>query len=114
MDRLVTRATPEGALTYTYDGAGKLASMISSNTNGVNVSYTWDSLNRLSTVVDHRLSGSQTTSYAYDAANNVYTVTDPNGVVSAFSYDPLNRVSGLIPAAAGCLPWNRLTRRLVQ
>ena len=40
------------------------------------VSLTYDSLNRLSTVVDNRLpSGSNTTTYAYDPANNV--VTEP-------------------------------------
>ena len=66
-----------------------------SNTNGVNVSYTYDSLNRLHTVVDHRLSGSQTTTYTYDGANNVYTVAYPNGVTTTYSYDSLNRVNGL-------------------
>ena len=34
MDRLTSKATPEGTLSYTYDAAGNVASM-SSNTNGV-------------------------------------------------------------------------------
>ena len=92
MDRLTSKATPEGTLTYTYDGAGHLASMQSSNTNGANVSYTYDTLNRLSTVVDARLG---TSTYTYDDANNVATVTYPNGVKATFGYDPLNRVTSL-------------------
>lgn len=54
-----------------------LASMTSSHANGVSVSYTYDSQNRLSTVVDSRLAGNQTTTYGYDTANNVATVTYP-------------------------------------
>ena len=50
------KTTPEGTLNYTYDAAGDLASMTSSDGN-VSVDYTWDELNRLSTVVDHRLNG---------------------------------------------------------
>ena len=61
-------------LNYTYDAAGHLASMTSSHSNGVSVSYTYDTLNRLSTVVDGRLTGNQTTTYTYDTANNVATV----------------------------------------
>jgi RHS repeat-associated protein len=70
--------------------------MTSSNTHGVSVSYQYDSLNRLSAVVDANLpSGQNTTNYTYDAANNVATVAYPNGVESTFSYDTMNRVTGL-------------------
>jgi RHS repeat-associated protein len=95
MDRLTAKATPEGTLNYTYDAAGHVASIASSNTNGASMFYTYDSLNRLSTVVDNRLSGSNTTTYTYDDASNVGTVTYPNGVQSTFTYDTLNRVSAL-------------------
>ena len=44
MDRLTSKQTPAGTLTYTYDGAGHVATMQSSNANGVNVSYTYDRL----------------------------------------------------------------------
>lgn len=101
MDRLTTKATPEGTLNYTYDVAGHVASIASSNTNGASMSYTYDSINRLSTVVDNRLSGSNTTTYTYDDASNVGTVTYPNGVQSTFTYDTLNRVSGLSSQVSG-------------
>ena len=81
---------------YTYDAAGHVASISSSNTGGVSVSYTYDSLDRLSTVVDNRLPGGQTTTtYTYDPASNVATVTYPNGLRSTFTYDQLNRLTEL-------------------
>jgi RHS repeat-associated protein len=95
MDRLTAKATPEGTLNYTYDAAGHVASIASSNTNGASMSYTYDDLNRLTAVVDGNLNGSGTTAYTYDNASNVATVTYPNGVQSTFTYDTLNRVSGL-------------------
>src|SRR5204863_8877014 len=83
-------------LTYTYDAAGNVASINSSNINGASVNYTWDELNRLASVIDNRLpSGQNTTTYTYDPASNVATVTYPNGVQSSFTYDPLNRLTTL-------------------
>jgi len=70
-------------------------SIQSSNTNGANVSYTYDGLNRLSTVVDNRLPSNNTTTYTYDNASNVATVAYPNGLTSTFTYDELNRVTNL-------------------
>jgi YD repeat-containing protein len=90
---LSTKATPEGTLNYTYDAAGNLASMTTADGN-VSIEYTWDELNRLSTVVDHRLSGSNTTTYTYDPASNLATATYPNGIQSTFSYATLNRLTG--------------------
>jgi RHS repeat-associated protein len=95
-DRLYQKQTPQGTLTYTYDAAGNLASMRSSNPNGVWVEYTYDSLNRLATVVDHALPvGQQTTTYSYDLAGNLVTATYPNGLQSQFTLDTLNRVTSL-------------------
>jgi RHS repeat-associated protein len=69
--------------------------MKSSNTNGVYVEYTYDSLNRLQTVVDHGLVGQQTTTYSYDPASNLATVEYPNGLQSTFTPDTLNRLTSL-------------------
>ena len=96
LDRLITKAAPEGTLTYTYDASGNLASMASSNANGASVAYTWDQDNRLSAVVDNRLpAGQNTTYYSYDAASNLETVSYPNGLRSTFTYDNLNRLTGM-------------------
>jgi len=95
MDRIQSKVTPEGTLNYTYDSAGNVASISSSNLNGASMSYTYDDLNRLATVTDNRLAGNNVTTYTYDNASNVATVTLPNGVQSSFTYDTLNRVKGL-------------------
>jgi RHS repeat-associated protein len=96
LDRLTSKATPQGTLSYTYDAAGNVASMTSSNPNGISVAYTYDQLNRLATVVDNNLTpGHNTTAYAYDPVSNLATATYPNGQQSTFSYDMLNRLTAL-------------------
>jgi YD repeat-containing protein len=89
---LTAKITPEGTLNYTYDASGRVLSISSSNVNGASMSYTYDNLNRLSTVVDNRLpAGQNTTSYAYDSASNLVTVTYPNQLTSTIQYDSQNR-----------------------
>ena len=68
MDRLSSKVTPEGTLSYTYDAAGNLASITSSNANGASMSYSYDNLNQLSSVTDKV----GTTTYTYDGASNLY------------------------------------------
>jgi uncharacterized protein RhaS with RHS repeats len=90
--------TPEGTLSYTYDLAGNVTSVTSSNANGVSVSYTYDDVGRLSMVVDSRLQGNHTSTYTYDLASNVATAVYPNQSQSQptnFTYDPLNRLTAL-------------------
>ena len=94
-DRLTSKATPEGTLSYTYDAAGNVASMASSNPNGVSVSYTYDDVGRLSTVVDNRLASGSNTTYTYDPASNLATAAYPNGLHSTFTYDQLDRLTAL-------------------
>jgi YD repeat-containing protein len=58
--------------------------------------YTWDELNRLSTVIDNRLpSGANTAVYTYDAAGNVATAKYPNGFQTTFTYDQLSRLTAV-------------------
>jgi RHS repeat-associated protein len=95
LDRLTTKATPQGTLSYTFDAAGHVETITSSNPNGVSVGYSYDDLNRLSTVVDNRLSGNNTTTYNYDNASNVATVAYSNGLQSSFTYDTLNRLTAM-------------------
>jgi len=70
-----------------------VASIQSSNTNGAWVSYTYDDLNRLSTVTD--IVRATTTNYTYDPASNVATVQYPNLLTSTFTYDTQNRLTEL-------------------
>jgi RHS repeat-associated protein len=88
--RLSSKQTPQGTLSYTYDAAGNVASVRSSNANGVSVDYTYDALDRLESVVDNRLANG-TTTYSYDAVGNTFRATLANGVQTAYAYDSLYR-----------------------
>src|SRR5439155_19905811 len=93
-DRLISKATLQGTLTYSYDLAGNLASIRSSNTSGTSVDYGYDALNRLATAKDNRLA-SGTTTYSYDNAGNLAGYLYPNGVQSNYTYNDLNRLTNL-------------------
>jgi YD repeat-containing protein len=64
-------------------------SIKSSNSGDVSDVYTYDVLNRLSTVTD----ASGATTYAYDAVGNLQNFVYPNGVTHAYTYDTLNRLT---------------------
>jgi RHS repeat-associated protein len=97
-DRLQSKETPQGTLTYTYGAGSTLASMRSSNADGLSVNYTYDALNRLEGVVDQRLG---TTTYAYDAVGNLKSDLRPNGVQADYTYNSVNRLTGLTFGRAG-------------
>lgn len=96
-NRLATRQTPFGTLSYTYDEGGNLLTTRSSNANGVSVDYTYDVLNRLSTVKDNRLSALNggVTSYNYDDVGNLESYLYPNGVTTSYHYNTLNRLTSM-------------------
>ena len=89
-DRLLVKNTPQGALTYTHDRNNMVASVLSSNTGGVNVAYAYDLANRLSTVTDN-FAGGGATAYTYEATNVPQRVAYPNGVRHMFAYDQRDR-----------------------
>jgi RHS repeat-associated protein len=93
-DRLTSKATPQGTLGYTYDAAGNLLSMRSSHNEGVSVNYTYDAVNGLQTVLDNRLASGLST-YAYDAGDNLQSILGANGVKSEYTYNRMNRATGL-------------------
>ena len=99
-DRLQTKQTPQGTLTYTYDPSGNLASMRSSNADGVAVDYTYDNLSRLETVIDTRLAQG-TTTYGYDSVGNLKIDTRPNSVRLDYTYNLVNRLTNLIVGKSG-------------
>ena len=105
-NRLASKQTPFGTLSYTYDNASNLLTTRSSNANGVTVDYTYDVLNRLKTVKDNRLltlNGGLTT-YNYDAVGNLDNYVYPNGVTTSYSYNSLNRLTSMNTATgAGTL-----------
>jgi RHS repeat-associated protein len=91
-DRLLSKSTPEGLLTYTYDAAGNRLS-VKSDSAKYDVAYGYDGLNRLSTVKDN--AGGAAASYSYDAVGRMSGVAYGNGASTQYGYDALNRVTGV-------------------
>jgi RHS repeat-associated protein len=95
-NRLQSKQTPFGTLSYTYNLTGNLKTLRSSNANGVSVDYSYDKLNRLKTVKDNRLAaGADTTSYTYDGVGNLESYSYPNAVTTSYNYNSLNRLTTL-------------------
>jgi RHS repeat-associated protein len=94
-NRLASRQTPNGNLNYTYDENGSIKTLRSNHTNGVSVDYSYDDLSRLSQVKDNRLTGSQNTTYSYDAVGNLQSYSYPNTVTTSYAYNNLNRLTTL-------------------
>ena len=92
-DRLASKQTSFGTISYTYDAAGDVTQIASSNASGSVVAYQYDKLNRLSTVT---VPGQSPTNYSYDAVGNLAGYTYPNGVTTALQYDPLNRLTTVL------------------
>ncbi|WP_156804809.1 CARDB domain-containing protein [Synechococcus sp. PCC 6312] len=86
---------------FSYDAAGNLISEI--NENGSRTEFRYDSLNRLTQVIESDPDGagpltSPVTSFSYDAAGNLIQATDPRNHPTQYAYDPLNRLARAIDA----------------
>lgn len=94
-NRLSSKHTPFGTLSYTYDEDGNLLTTRSSNANGASLDYSYDTINRLATVKDNQLLvlNGGVTSYAYDTVGNLQSSSYPNGVTSSYAYNSLNRLT---------------------
>jgi YD repeat-containing protein len=88
----VSSAQLSATLNYLYDANGSLTNILSSSTNGVNVGYEYDALNRLSAVNDANVGR---TAYTYDGVGNLKGYTYPNFVHTEYAYDALNRLTNL-------------------
>ncbi len=93
--RLCTNTTPVGTLIYSYDRNNNLGSMRSLSSSGVNLSYGYDELNRLSSVTNNAWGG--TSRYTYDGVGNLQTTLYPTTTVVTnwYEYDSLNRVTNV-------------------
>ncbi|MFI0901615.1 DUF6531 domain-containing protein [Streptomyces sp. NPDC020983] len=87
--------TPEGRkTTYTYDAKGRLKTVVDprGNVSGADpaqftTSYVYDDADRLLSVTD---ANHHTTAYGYDPAGNLHTVTDATDRVTVYDYDDAN------------------------
>jgi RHS repeat-associated protein len=98
-DRLLSKATPQGTLSYSYDPAGNLTNIHSNHAGGAAMDYTYDQRNRLAAVTD----ANGTTTYSYDAVGNLAGFLYPNGVQTTYTYNPLNRLTNVTGARGATL-----------
>ena len=90
-DRPIKETFGDGTtISYSYDAAGNLTQQVDSASGTSN--YTYDAKNR---ITQESLPGTHTNTYTYDSADNLASVTDPNGKAS-YSYDTLNRLTSLL------------------
>ncbi|MEO7272685.1 MAG: Calx-beta domain-containing protein [Vicinamibacterales bacterium] len=93
-NRMVTRNAPGTVddLTAVYDGAGRVASLTG---GGATTIYTYDPKGRLSQRLDNRSGFWFGSTYAYDANDNLTTLTYPTGRPVTYEYDIENRVTAV-------------------
>ena len=91
-DRLVAQVSPLGALDYTYDAAGNVRSILSTNVPGVDLAYSYDALNRVRNVVQ---GPAGLTQYNYDPVGKVTDHIGPNGVAQVYGHDVMDRVTSV-------------------
>jgi RHS repeat-associated protein len=96
-DQLLTNTGPAGTLVYTYDIYGRLESIKSQRSGGAFLTYQYDSLNRITNVID-ATAGS--TLYGFDGVGNLQSMRYPNAVTNTYTYDGLNRLTNLTAKTA--------------
>jgi RHS repeat-associated protein len=90
--------TPEGTLHYAYDPV--TLQLIETSTAFTDVKYAYDNFGRLSTVSADMVNGNRlatplTATYTYDAASNLISLKQPNGVTTTNTYDILDRLTSI-------------------
>ncbi len=107
---------------YYYDAQNRLMETLEAQGNGGNITYVYDAAGRMTQVQDNRPEspgtynfgydnmsrltgattnysftslGNLTVQYGYDAASNRTSMTDPQNLATAYTYDTLNRLSTL-------------------
>ena len=87
---------------YEYDAAGNLVTLIYPPGNR-KVKYTYDNLNRLSTVSIDWLAGKPTMRYVYDDASRLDRVEHFNAMETNYTWDKSNRLTGIAHGGAATL-----------
>ena len=114
LNRLTSKQYPDGtSAEYTYDLVGRVLS-VNDPTGSYGLAY--DNMGRLlgTTTQYSFLPGKTlTSSYSYDASSNRTSFTGPDGGTNAYSYDNLNRLTGLANSWAGSFNegYDALSRR---
>lgn len=101
LNRLAAKFYPDStSASYTYDADSRLTQVI--DPTGT-YAFTYDDMGRLiATTTSYSFLGNRnfTTHYAYDAASNRTSFTDPESGITSYAYDSLNRLGTLTPPSA--------------
>jgi RHS repeat-associated protein len=94
-DRLQSQTTPQGAVSYGYDAAGRRTGMVPDGAAAV--SYGYDDAGRLTSVSGWGM-GAQ---FSYDLSGRRSSATLPNGTEASYSYDAASNVTDLVYSREG-------------
>jgi len=114
LNRLAQKSYPDStSVDYVYDLASKVTQV--NDTTGV-YGFAYDNMGRLiGTTTQYSFLPNQTftNSYTYDAASNRKSLTAPDGSITTYGYDTLNRLNGLANSWAGSFSfgYDGLSRR---
>ena len=113
LNRLSQKNYPDStSANYVYDLVGKIKQVTDpTGTYG----FAYDNMGRLigTTTQYSFLTGTYSNSYTYDAASNRSSLTAPDGSITTYGYDTLNRLNGLANSWAGSFGfgYDALSRR---
>jgi len=114
LNRLAQKSYPDStSVDYVYDLASKVTQV--NDPTGV-YGFAYDNMGRLiGTTTQYLFLPNQTftNSYTYDAASNRKSLTAPDGSITTYGYDTLNRLNGLANSWAGSFSfgYDGLSRR---
>ena len=102
--RMVQIAAPEGTIQYEFDA--RTGRKTRTHTNNSDIRFDYDALGRLGAVSVHRRNGQnlvqpEVTTYAYSAVGSRDSQVLPNGIITTYDYDNLNRLINLSHHNAG-------------
>ena len=113
LNRLTTKSYPDStSANYVYDLVGKIKQV--TDPTGV-YGFAYDNMGRLigTTTQYTFVPGTFSNAYTYDAASNRASLTAPDGSITTYGYDTLNRMNGLANTWAGSFgfSYDALSRR---
>ncbi len=87
LDRITSKSFEDNTESFTYDKSGRLTYAANDD---INISYAYDSRNRLISKTINNWN--KTIFYSYDAKGNRTSMTDPDGSVTNYTYDAFSRL----------------------